>query len=113
VLFIAVLCLSGCGSTPRSASGVSGFAHAVSENRTLSWVISDPNARILIKATSGPKAGSVVAETKADAKGAFRVSLAPGSYLVYGRQRTVYGVSVSVSAGRFTPVSVIADTVPE
>lgn len=95
------------------ASGIVGWAMAISKNPLSSYADSAPNARILVKARSGPKAGIVLAQAKADAKGRFRVSLAPGSYLVYGPDQSVRAASVTVTAGHFTKVQVVTNTMSD
>ena len=107
-LILAVLSLSACGSpTPRD-SGIAGMAQASGGGNEVTLKLApDSYARIVVKAESGPAAGTVVAKVRADAGGLFRVSLPPGRYLVYGRTFPPGAVHVTVTAGHYADAAVL------
>jgi hypothetical protein len=131
LLLLATLALASCGGAARPrpvasanpSSGVYGIAVTMPWGALpapapppsplpggfgLSGMVPAGDSTICVKAFSGAHAGDVVARVKADSLGIFRVTLPPGSYVVYGRPYPGGGKTVVVKAGSYARVIVVA-----
>lgn len=124
VLAVALLLLTGCGGqgaggTPDGRSGVTGQVHlgpqcpVVSVNEPCPEKPASGVTVIVSEQLPGEAyvAGPEVARTETDAQGAFRVAVAPGSYVVTAEAgMSCELMDARVVADSYTDVAVPCDT---
>jgi len=118
VLVAALMVLAACGSAPQPrlsaspspSSGIYGIAvtapvgpgpfqpSPLPSGFGSSTMLPIPHARLVVK----DRHGAVIARITADEKGVFRLSLAPGTYAVWGTGGSALKTKVVVSPGVFT-----------
>ena len=112
VAFVALMALSvsACGGASPSpspsatpSSGVRGISMVVAGLSNTPWP--QPSMRIAVH--EGDLAGAVVARTTADARGAFKVDLAPGRYTIVPVFGGAVPKTVTVVPGHYASVKLI------
>jgi hypothetical protein len=122
VLLSATLVLSACGGAPKPVSGIYGMAvvnqggmiqypapspSPLPDGFGLSTMEPDAHAAIVVTTYADGHAGKEVARIEAGDTGVFRVTLAPGTYLLQGQ--TGVAKVVTVPPAGFVRVVLQAD----
>ena len=108
ILAVLMLSLSACGGASPSPSPTSPQAGGV---RGMAMIEGGPTAGprpepgITVTVHEGDLHGAIVARTKADASGAFRVDLPPGIYALIEDSSAAVPQTVTVAPGRYVTVT--------
>jgi hypothetical protein len=104
---LAMLSLSSCGTAAQSAhSGVQGVAMIAGGPAPGS---PRPEPGVAIVVHEGDLHGTIVARTKADPSGAFKVDLSPGAYTLIEGSDAAQPQTVTVEPGKYVTVTLTID----
>ena len=104
---LAMLSLSSCGAAAPSAhSGVQGMAMLAGGPAPGS---PRPEPGVAIAVHEGDLHGTIVARTKADPSGAFKVALSPGIYTLIEASDAAESQTVVVEPGKYVTVTLTID----
>jgi hypothetical protein len=104
---LTTLSLSSCGTAARSVnSGVQGMAMIAGGPAPGS---PRPEPGVAIVVHEGDLHGTIVARTKADPSGAFRVDLSPGTYTLIEVSGAAVSQTVIVEPGKYVTVTLTID----
>ena len=104
---LATLSLSACGTAaPSARSGVQGMAMIAGGPAPGS---PRPEPGVAIAVHEGDRHGAIVARTKADPSGAFKVDLSPGTYTLTEVSGAAVAQTVVVEPGKFVTVTLTID----
>ena len=104
---LAMLALSSCGTAAPSAhSGVQGMAMIAGGPAPGS---PQPEPGVAIAVHEGDLHGTIVARTKADPSGAFKVDLSPGTYALIEGSDAAVSQTVTVEPGKYVTVTLTID----
>jgi hypothetical protein len=107
LIALAMLSLSSCGTAARSAhSGVQGMAMIAGGPAPGS---PRPEPGVAIAVHEGNLHGTIVARTKADPSGAFKVDLSPGTYTLIETSDAAVSQTVTVKPGKYVSVTLTID----
>ena len=104
---LAMLSLSACGTAgPSAHGGVQGMAMIAGGPAPGS---PRPEPGVAIVVHEGDLHGTIVARTKADPSGAFKVDLSPGTYTLIGVSGAAVSQTVTVEPGKYVTVTLSID----
>ena len=104
---LAMLSLSSCGTAaPAAHGGVQGMAMIAGGPAPGS---PRPEPGVAIAVHKGGLHGTIVARTKADPSGAFKVDLSPGTYTLIEVSGAAVSQTVSVEPGKYVTVTLSID----
>ena len=107
LIALAMLSLSSCGTAGRSAhGGVQGVAMIAGGPAPGS---PRPEPGVAIAVHEGDLHGTIVARTKADPSGAFKIDLSPGTYTLIEGSDAAVSQTATVEPGQYVTVTLTID----